>query len=147
MHPHSENPGCTYDYISHSCRLFRLYRSCCCSKCQVSRVQSVIWYRTILLTVAMFVIKYYWKILLLIRMLSLISDRYNLMIPLFSQVITLKSHRRRSGWILGDAWGVSRCRVGLGMGSPSRLGGLGERHELPSVVRAEFRPKTDFGVF
>jgi len=47
-------------------------------------------HRTILLIVAVFVIKYYWKILLQICLLSLISDRYNLMNPLFYQFITLR---------------------------------------------------------
>ena len=40
--------------------------------------------------------------------------------------------------------------VGYGEGCPlsSRLGGLGERRELPQAwFRAEPRPKTDFGVF
>ena len=36
--------------------------------------------------------------------------------------------------------------VQSGVGS-SRLGDLGERRELPSGVRAEPRPKMDFGVF
>jgi len=44
-----------------------------------------------------------------------------------------------------------RRRVGNGMGRgtplPSRLGGLGERRKLPSGVRAEPWPKTDFGAF
>ena len=63
-------------------------------------------------------------------------------------------HRRRSGWNSeGDAWRapkVGRCRMGWGMVRValfSRLGGLGSVMSSPSGVRAEPRPKTDYGVF
>jgi len=64
-------------------------------------------------------------------------------------------HRRRSGWNSGGSMASaeggsvpSGVRYGEGCPLSSRLGHLGERHELPQRGRgAEPQPKTDFGVF
>ena len=52
------------------------------------------------------------------------------------------THGERRRWVVAE-WGC----VWEGVSPLRPTSGLGERRELPSGIRADTQPKTDFGVF